>query len=97
MLTCFKIWWEFYEEYSDEEESRPRRRRKKPFSRKNKNKYGSTNSKRRRNFNKDDKYRDRKDSAIKKERIPFLVPLMMVPENQVLACDIEIFFVYLSI
>ena len=32
---------------------------------------------------KKDNYRNRKDSNVKKERIPFLVPLMMVPENQV--------------
>ena len=76
-----------YEDYSEEEESRPSRSRRKHnggSSRRNKHRY---NSKRKQPFSderrKGDKFRNRKDSAVKKERIPFLVPLMMVPENQV--------------
>ena len=77
------------EDYYEEEETRPIRRRKKPTRGiKRKNRYSSYNSNRRRPFNDDDrerdKFRNRKDSSVKKERIPFLVPLMMVPENQVL-------------
>ena len=71
------ILFQYYDEdYSEEEDTRPKRRKGPAGGASRRNRY-RYNSKRTR-------FNDRKDSVVKKERIPFLVPLMMVPENQVI-------------